>query len=383
MLTSPYKSEFLLDPAIHFLNHGSFGACPKPVFSKYQEWQLELEKHPVALLGREIFDELDQVRFALGSYLNCGPDDLVFFPNPTTAMNMVARSIPLLPGDEVLSTDHEYGAMDRTWRYISEKRGFIYRNAPIPTPLGDDDFVLAALFEQCTPQTKAVFLSHITSQTAVTLPVHKICAHAKRLGLTTIVDGAHAPGQVPLDLSTLQADYYVGACHKWLCAPKGASFLFAEKLSQACLDPLIVSWGYESETPRRSPYLDYHDWQGTRDYSAILAVPAAITYCTSPGWQAQQKICRERAAGLWEELSSEYPGASLYRDSSQFCQMFAIELPVQNPVQFQADLLSGYQVEVPVYKWKDRSFVRVSVQVYNDESDLQALKVGLKELMKR
>lgn len=383
MMSSPidFKSEFLLDPGIHFLNHGSFGACPRRVFEVYQDWQRQLERHPVKLLGREIYAELDKVRQALGAYVKCAPDDLVFFPNPSTAINMVVRSLPLGPGDEVLSTDHEYGAMDRTWRFLSGKMGFKYVSQPISIPAGPGAAIVDQLFAGLSPNTRAVFVSHMTSQTALTFPVKEICRRAKSLGLITIVDGAHAPGHLPLELESLGADLYTGACHKWLCAPKGAAFLYAARAIQPTLNPLVVSWGYEAEIPRGSQFQDYHDWQGTRDYSAILTIPQAIEFCSSTEWVNQKERCRAIARDLWQELIHEFPFPAIYSKDSQFSQMFAIELPVADPVDFQARLLETHNVEVPVYSWQGKTYLRVSVQAYNDQADIDALRAGLHEFL--
>ena len=270
MIPSEIKDAFLLDPKITFLNHGSFGACPRPVFEAYQAWQYILERQPVAFLGRRAGEFLAEARRSLANYLNVAADDLVYFPNPTTAINMVARSLALEPGDEILTTDHEYGAMDRTWNYVCQRRGAHYIHQPIPLPVLDQDQFVEQFWSGVTGKTRVIFISHITSPTGLIFPVEAICARARQAGILCIVDGAHAPGQIPLDLKAIGADIYTGACHKWLLAPKGAAFLYATRESQQWLDPLVVSWGYESEYPSESQYIDYHEWQGTRDLSAYL-----------------------------------------------------------------------------------------------------------------
>src|SRR5947207_11322178 len=217
---------FLLRPDAAFLNHGSFGACPKPVFETYQAWQREIEAQPVDFLARRINGLLAEARTRLGEFLGVSGDNLVFVPNVTHAINIVARSLDLQPGDEVLSTDHEYGASDRTWRFNCGLRGARFVRTPIPLPLPSDMEILEELWRGVTERTKVIFLSHITSPTAVVFPVAEVCKRARDAGILTVIDGAHAPGQVDLSLDALGADFYSGNCHKWLCSPKGAGFLY-------------------------------------------------------------------------------------------------------------------------------------------------------------
>ncbi|MBE2224252.1 MAG: aminotransferase class V-fold PLP-dependent enzyme, partial [Anaerolineae bacterium] len=221
------KKQFLLDTTITFLNHGSFGATPRPVFAVYQEWQRRLERQPVQFIINELPDLLAEARQALGYYLNAAPDNLVYIPNATFGLNVVARSLKLEAGDEVLTTDHEYGACNNVWQFVSDKSGIVYKKQPIPLPLESDEVTLETFWQGVTTKTKVIFLSHITSATAVTFPVTQICQTAREAGILTVIDGAHAPGQIPLDMEAIGADFYFGNCHKWLCAPKGAAFLFA------------------------------------------------------------------------------------------------------------------------------------------------------------
>ena len=290
------KSEFLLDPDIVFLNHGTFGACPKPVFDEYQRWQLELERRPVEFLGRRITAQLAEARAKLAGYVGAAADEVVYFPNPTTAINMVARSLNLKPGDEILTTDHEYGAMDRTWRFVCDKTGARYIHRPIRMPVNSVEGFVEAFWAGITEWTRAIFISHITSPTALIFPVQEICRRAHEAGLLSIVDGAHAPGQIPLNLAELGADLYTGACHKWLCGSKGSAFLYARREVQAWLEPLVVSWGWESETPSGSQFIDYHEWQGTRDVAAFLATPAAIQFQAEHDWNAVRAECHRLAS---------------------------------------------------------------------------------------
>jgi isopenicillin-N epimerase len=226
-LESQFKKLFLLDPEVIFLNHGSFGATPAPVFEAYQRWQRELEKQPVEFLDRRAPGLLEEARSRLSSFLGTETDNLVFTCNATTGVNIVAHSLNLKPGDEVLATDHEYGAMDRTWGFLSEKYGFKYINYKLPFPLTDPESLVDAFWQGVTSQTRVIFLSHITSPTGIILPVAALCARARQAGIISIVDGAHAPGQIPLNLEQTGADFYTGNLHKWLCAPKGSAFIYA------------------------------------------------------------------------------------------------------------------------------------------------------------
>lgn len=213
------KDLFLLDPSVVFLNHGSFGACPRPVFEVYQNWQRELERQPVEFLGRRSTELMAVARAKLAAYLETDAGDVVYFPNPTTAISMVVRSLELKPGDEILTTDHEYGAMDRTWRFLCSQTGWKYVRREIPLPVTTHTELVEHFWAGVTDRTRIIFISHITSPTALTFPVRQICQRAHQAGILTIVDGAHAPGQIPTSLTDLGADIYTGACHKWFCPP--------------------------------------------------------------------------------------------------------------------------------------------------------------------
>jgi len=223
------RDLFLLRPDVVFLNHGSFGACPQPVFETYQRWQRELERQPVEFLGRRFASLMRTAREALASYVHTAPEDLVYVPNATTGLNVVARSLPLQPGDEVLATDHEYGALNRTWRFVCAKRNATYVNYPLPLPIRSAEQVVETIWAGVTPRTRVLFISQYTSPTALILPVAELVRRARQAGILTVVDGAHMPGQIPLDLTALGADFYAGNLHKWLCAPKGAGFLNARR----------------------------------------------------------------------------------------------------------------------------------------------------------
>lgn len=379
---SNLKSDFLLDPSVIFLNHGSFGACPRPVFEVYQEWQRKLEYQPMEFLGRRALDLLTHARVELADYLNVESDEVVYFPNPTTALNMVIKSLDINPGDEILSTNHEYGALDRTWRYICKKTGATYIQQPISLPVNSKQDIIETFWDGVTPNTRIIFISHITSPTALIFPVEEICELARNAGLISIVDGAHVPGQLPLDLQAIGADIYAGACHKWLCAPKGAAFIYARREIQSILDPLVVSWGYESEKPSSSQFIDYHEWQGTRDLAAFLSVPSAIQYQKGHHWESIRSECHDLARWTQEKINGIVSGDVLTPGSSDwFCQMFAAYLPPEiDPGEFQVRLLHDFNIEVLAHSWDGKPMIRVSFQAYNDTSDAEALVSALKSI---
>jgi isopenicillin-N epimerase len=394
---------FLLRPGIAFLNHGSFGACPRPVVDVYQAWQRELEEQPVEFLGRRFAGLMREARQALASYLGAQADDLVFVPNATTGLNIVARSLPLRRGDEVLATDHEYGALDRTWRFVCAKRGAIYVNQPVPLPLQSPEQVVEAIWAGVTPRTRVLFLSHITSPTALAFPVEELVHRARQANILTVIDGAHAPGQIPLELETLGADFYSGNLHKWLCSPPGSAFLYARREVQHLLEPLVVSWGWEDRPDRFGKPAEYRcrsgvrsfvaeqEWQGTRDPAAYLSVPAAIQFQAEHDWPRVWTECHallREARRRIEELTGLPP---ICPDSPQwYAQMAAFPLPACDGAALQQRLYDDYHVEVPVIDWPAlgpagtgnvRQLVRVSVQGYNTPQDVEALIAGLAALL--
>lgn len=375
------KQHFLLDPSVTFLNHGSFGATPKPVFDEYQRWQRELENQPVEFLGRRFTGLMANARAALGAYLGTHADNLVFTQNVTISMNIVARSFDLGAGDEVLTSDHEYGAMDRTWRFLAKERGFTYINQPVS--LESKDAFVDSFWSGVTPRTKIIFLSHITSPTAIIFPVNEIVQRARAAGIITIVDGAHVPGQIPLHLDSLNADFYGGNLHKWLCAPKGAGFLYARPEMQHLLKPLVVSWGYESETPGTSTFVDQHEWWGTRDVSAFLSVPAAIQFQQDHDWAQVRRDCHELAIIAQRRICDLTGIPPLHSKSDNwFAQLTAAPLPVDTDLAaLKARLYDEYRIEAPLIAWKDKKLIRVSIQGYNSSEDVDHLLEALKNLL--
>ena len=378
------KEQFLLDPEVVFLNHGSYGATPGPVFEAYQNWQRRLERQPVLFLGREFNGLMEEARQALGRYLNAGADDLVYIPNATHGANIIARSLNLQPGDEILTTDHEYGACDYTWEYHCGKAGARYVRQPVPLPVRSEAEIIEQLLSGITPRTKAVYFSHITSSTALCLPVRQISRRVRELGLLSIVDAAHAPGQVAVDLQALGADIVFGNCHKWMLAPKGSAFLYMRREVQHLIEPLIVSWGYNPtpEIATHSRFIDLLQWTGTKDPSAALAVPAAIQFMEENDWERVRYRCHLlllQAIKRIGKLTGLPPVIPL--DSVFIGQMGVVPLPVLDPSVLKSRLYDEYKIEVPVVQWKDKLFIRISVQAYNDQADIDALLRALTILL--
>ena len=379
---SDLKSAFLLDPKITYLNFASFGACPKPIFADYQKWQLELETEPAQFITVNSLEYLKKSREALAKYIHCHADDVVFTPNPSYAFNIIAKSLDLKPGDEVLSTNIEYGAMDKTWSYYCKQKGATYIQQKISLPLTTKEMFLEEFWKGLTKNTKVVFIGQITSATALILPINEICETAKEKGLLTIIDGAHVPGHIPLNLAELKADIYTGACHKWMLTPKGCSFLYVKKELQAQFDPLIISWGYQSMAPSHSQFLDYHQLQGTRDVSAFLTVPKAIEFLTENNWEIHAANCRKLVkdnANRFFEILGSKPLCPL---TDEFLgQMISIPISTSEPEKLQRHLFEKYHIEIPIMTHGANVYLRYSIQVFNNQEDLDVLFKAINEII--
>ena len=381
---SNLQQFFLLDPGVHFLNHGSFGATPQPVFQAYQDWQRRLERQPVLFLGREHDRLLKDSRSALAEYLHADADDLAYIPNATHAVNIIAQSLHLQPGDEILATDHEYGACDYTWEHVCGRTGANYIHQPIPLPIHTEDEIVEEFWQAVTPNTKAIYLSHITSPTALRLPVEKVCQRARQAGILSIVDGAHAPGQLPVDIPAIGADVYFGNCHKWMLAPKGAAFLHVRREVQPIIEPAIVSWGYRAtpETTTGSRFLDLLQWTGTKDPAAALAVPAAIEFMREHHWEQVRAECHALLRSAVERVCDLTDLPPLYPlDSDFYSQMAIAPLPPVDAALLKSRLYDEFRVELPVTQHLDRQFVRISIQGYNTRADVDALVDALSVLL--
>ncbi len=343
-----------LDPTIDFLNHGSFGACPREVLDVQRELRDRMEAEPVRFLGRELEGRLDEARAALGSFVGAAADDLAFVPNATAGTATVLRSLRFQPGDELLTTDHEYNAALNAIRYAAEREGARVVVARIPFPGTDPDAIEASVLAAAGDRTRLAVISHVTSPTALVFPIERIVAALAERGIDTLVDGAHAPGMVPLALDALGAAYYTGNAHKWLCAPKGAAFLHVRRDRQAMVRPLAISHGANDPRTDRSRFRLEADWTGTPDPTACLSVPAAIHFgevLLLGGWAA--RMAANRALAL---IARDSVCAALRIDppvpDELIGSMAAIPIPGaphqpdRDPLQ--AYLFDAHRVEVPI-----------------------------------
>jgi isopenicillin-N epimerase len=374
------KDLYLLDPEITFLNHGSFGACPKPVFEEYQRWQRKLEKQPVEFMARDIYDYLKEARDSLGKFVGCSGDDLVYITNPTTAVNTIIRSLDFGSGDEILTTDQEYGSLIRTWNQYADKRRFKLVEHVTQFPMTTHEDFVNQLWSDVNEKTKVIFISQITSATGVILPAEEICRRAKAEGIMTIIDGAHVPAHIPLNISEMDPDVYVGACHKWLSAPKGSSFMYVKNSLQEDVNPLIISWGSEVD-PSPSPFIYENQYQGTWDPSAFLTVPSAIQFQIDNDWESVKKRCRNLTQETRDRVYDIIKTEPICPNNDEWLgQMSSIIINLENRLEFKWMLLDKYKIEMPVYQWKDKILFRISFNAYNDEKDANRLIEVLEEM---
>ena len=349
------REGFLLDPGVAYFNHGSHGACPVEVFEEYQRLQRELERGPTAFLTRRFEESMREARAALAAFVGARVDDLVFSPNATSGLNAVIRSLRIRPEEEILTTKHEYGAILRTL-------GFIRANVVLVEP--------EELIAEIGIRTRAIVVSHITSPTALVLPVEDICEAARKAGVLSIVDGAHVPGQLPLDVEAVGADVYAGNCHKWLCAPKGSGFLWARPEHQDWIEPLVISWGYHED----ADFGERHGWQGTRDPAAYLAVPKAIEVHATFDLDAAAHLADEA-----ERRLSPFGLKPLRGARSPF--MRALTVRTSDPQGLWRRLYDEHRVELPVYEWEGTTLARVSIGPYIDEEDIERLVDALRQTL--
>ena len=381
--------HFLLRDDVTFLNHGSFGACPRPVFEAYQAWQLELEREPVEFLGRRLHDLLRVPREALAAELGCDANDIVGVLNATSGLNIVAQSLDLKPGDQILTTDHEYSALEKTWAYVCRRTGAEIVVVKVPMPLTSEKAFTDTIVAGMTERTKVLFLSHITSPTALIFPIENAIKEARRRGIWSVIDGAHTPGHIKLDLDAIGADFYSGNCHKWMMTPKGSAFLHTRREMQGLLNPLVISHGWTSQSKEpgakgafgNSPYIDEIEIQGTRDPAPWLTIPAAIQFRKDNDWWAIADHCHVLAQDTARRLGELTGLAPL--SSPQFCapQMVAMPIPECDTLAVHTALFDRYGIEIPVFKWQDICIARLSVQGYNSRPQMDRLIAALCELL--
>jgi isopenicillin-N epimerase len=380
-----------LDPNVTFLNHGSFGSCPLPVLDYQRALRDRLERQPIQFLVRELEPRLDAARAELARFVGSGPDDLVFVPNATTGVNAVLRSLPLAPGDEILLTDHEYNACSNAVSFAAERAQARVVLAAIPFPLANAQVVLDRLLECVTPRTLLAVIDHVTSQTGLVLPIEAIVRAFASRGIDTLVDGAHGPGTVPLNLESLGAAYYTGNCHKWICAPKGAGFLHVRRDRQALVRPVVISHGANTPRKDRSRFQIEFAWTGTHDPSAFLSVPEALRVMGAQlpgGWpevmQRNRALALAARGVLCDALRIQPPCpdeligslASLPMPDAPRAQPSTSPLYL-DPLQDR--LLERHGIEVPFIPWPawPQRLLRVSAQLYNSPEQYERLAKAL------
>ena len=387
--------HWLLDPGVVFLNHGSFGSCPRAVLEKQREFRDRMERQPVRFFIRELEGLWDEARQALSQFVGANTDDLVFVPNATTGMNTVLRSLRFEPGDELLVTNHEYNACRNALNFVAEQSGARVVVAKVPFPFQHEDDLVQPILEHITPRTRLALLDHVTSQTGVVFPLTRLVRELAARSVETLVDGSHAPGMVPLNLNEIGAAYYTGNCHKWICAPKGVAFLQVRRDRQAGLRPLVISHGANSSRTDRSRFLLEFGWTGTSDPSACLCVPEALRFMSSlrpGGWpevmQHNRALVLAARRVLSQALGTKAPCPDEFIGSLASLPLpdTAPTSPSKSPLHLdplQDQLLHEHGMEVPVIPWPapPQRLLRVSAQLYNSLSQYEQLaKVLVTEL---
>lgn len=384
------SEPWLLDPDVTYLNHGSFGSTPAVVLEYQQQLQLRLEKEPVLFMVRELEGLLDDARERLASFLGVHAADLAFVRNATSGVNAVLRSLSFSAGDELLTTNHEYNACRNVLEFVAQQSGARVVAASVPFPLMSDDAVVESLLDAVTERTRLLLIDHITSQTGLVLPLERIISEMNRRGIDTLVDGAHAPGMLELDVDALGATWYTGNCHKWICAPKGAAFLWSHPDRQREIRPATISHGANSVRTDRSRYLIEFDWVGTDDPTPVLSIPRALDFMQGllpGGWaelrERNRSLALEGRRILCEALAIGEPAPAAMIGS-----LAAVPLPDGLPGAvvpasygdpLQDRLFFDHRIEVPVIAWPapPRRLVRISAQVYNTAEDYERLSEAL------
>ena len=373
------KADFLLRPDIHFLNHGSFGACARIVLDEQRRWIDRMEEQPV-LFFRDAPELMKHARGLVAKHINAADaDDLVFVTNSSYAVNVAAHAASnwLHRGDEVVTTDHEYGACDYAWSDHLKRTRAVIKRARIPMPVPSMDEIEELVWAEVTERTKVLFLSHITSPTGVLFPIERLCARAREHGIITIIDGAHGIGQLDLDMEAIGADLYTSNVHKWMCAPKGCAFMWIRPEVQHLFPPLITSWGLKMVMPDARPLVLAHEYVGTRDMSPFLTVPFLFEWMKENDWPSVQS----RSHALVDygmKLMSDIDGVRLMSETNPALQMFTLVLPEKtDTVELKETLYNEHNIEVVVQPWLDTPTLRVSAHAHTSASDIDALHSAL------
>jgi isopenicillin-N epimerase len=395
-MPSEFAQHWTLDPAIAFLNHGSYGAVPRPVLAAQQAWRDRMEAEPVLFFSRDLEPALDAARTALGAFVGADPDDLAFVPNATAATNTVLRSLRFEPGDELLTTDHAYNAVKNAMEYVAERDRASVVIAALPFPGTSHQSAVSSVLASVTPRTRLAVLDHITSATGLILPIAELVAELTDRDVETLVDGAHAPGQVALAVPAIGATYYAANLHKWVCAPKGSGFLWVRPDRKAAIRPLSISHGANSPRRDRSRFRVEFDWTGTSDPSAYLAVPDAIRFGDRlmPGGWTALRARNHVLAIAGRDLLCAALAIDLPTPDTMIGTMASVPLPVErSPGQVQGvdlyddpvhDRLASLGMQVMVTPWPQRPdggpwrrLVRISAATYNDLEQFKRLADAL------
>jgi isopenicillin-N epimerase len=388
-----FRDHWLLDPAVTFLNHGSYGACPRAVLDVQTEWRARMEREPVHFFTRELEPALDEVRAVVAAFARCYAEDLAFVPNATSGVSAVLGSLALSPGDELLTTNHAYNAVKNAIDRTAERAGARVVTVAMPFPCSGPDEVVERVVAAVSPRTRLAVLDHITSPTALVLPIARLVNELDARGIDTLVDGAHGPGQVDLDLRTLGAAYYTGNFHKWCCAPKGAALLYVRRDRRGSVRPLVTSHGANSTRRDRSRFQLEFDWTGTHDPSAVLSVPAALSFLGKllPGGFEELRARNHALALAARRVLMSALSIAQPCPDEMIGSMAALPLPEAPPDEraagsalypdaLQDSLVREHGLQVPIIPWPapPQRLVRVSAQLYNELAEYEKLAALLK-----
>jgi isopenicillin-N epimerase len=380
-----------LDPSVIYLNHGSLGACPIPVLDAQRAWRDTMERHPVSFLLRELAPKMEHVRRVLGALVGADPDDLALVTNATTAVNTVLRSLDFQPGDELLTTNHEYNACLNSLDVVAQRTGARVVKAHVPFPVTDSGDILAPILAAVTPRTRLALISHVTSATGIIFPIREIVAALAARGVDVLVDGAHAPALLDLDVDGIGAAYYAATGHKWICSPKGTGFLHVRRDKQAAIRPLVISHGTNDQRTEISLFRREFDWQGSNDPSGFLALPVAVATLDGlvDGGLAALRQRNHDLALRAQDMLCDVLDTRAPVPPSMISAMTAVTIDHlftddESRTRLDRSLREEARFEVPVMRCRldpgrpPRWLIRVSCQGYNDESDIDALRAALK-----
>jgi len=387
MKESALAVHWTLDAHAIFLNHGSFGACPRVVLDKQAELRARLEAQPVQFMLRDLEAMCEEALAALGAFLGADAEDLAFVPNATTGVNAVLRSLRFDPGDEIVTTDHTYGACRNALDWVAERAGARVVTAPVPFPIGGANEIEAAVLGAVTPRTRLALLDHVTSPTGLVFPIARLVAALAERGVDCLIDGAHAPGMVPLDLRAMGAAYYTGNCHKWLCAPKGAAFLHVRRDRQAGIVPTTISHGLTLPRSDRSRFQLLFGWTGTGDPTAALCVPDAIRTVGAlvPGGWPEVRQRNHALALAGRDLLCRALGIPAPAPDDLLGSLATVPLPDGSDLGLQEALWTQEAIEVPLFPWPaaPRRHLRISAQLYNTIAQFEVLATVLPSFLQR